>query len=309
MATFSKKTFNAVTYSAIRPTYPRALYDFVYHYHERTPGARWDRAVDLGCGTGQATTELTAFQEVIGVDPSESMVRKAEDLVVNSPLSNKVSYVQHAAEDLDFLESGSVDLIVAAQAAHWFDYSKLWPQLSRVLRKNGSVAFWGYSQFRIAGCPSLTPLIHDYSLGKDPNNSLGLYWEQPGRSILDNHFLDVPKAPEPDFKDHEHIFWTGDYYPAISSPRPTLLRKGVSWEGFQAYLRTFSALYAFHEKHPEDASKRTGLAHRPSDGKGGDIVERFWWRLKDEIAKHNGGDEGEEVDIEWPMAMLLFKRS
>ena len=67
----------------------------------------------------------------------------------------------------------------------------------------------GYSQFRIAGYPSVTPIIEEYCQGQSLSNSVGPYWEQPGRSILDNHFLDIPRAPEPEFKDHEHIFWTG----------------------------------------------------------------------------------------------------
>jgi hypothetical protein len=39
-------------YAAFRPTCPRSLFDFIFRYHERNKGARWDRAVDLGCGTG-----------------------------------------------------------------------------------------------------------------------------------------------------------------------------------------------------------------------------------------------------------------
>lgn len=67
MATFSKASFNAVRYNIARPTYPRQLFDFVSHFHEhgclpasdishhdqRSLKARWDLAVDLGCGTGQ----------------------------------------------------------------------------------------------------------------------------------------------------------------------------------------------------------------------------------------------------------------
>ena len=52
MATFAKGTFDFARYAAARPTYPRQLYDFVFKYHERSRGAKWDLAVDLGCGTG-----------------------------------------------------------------------------------------------------------------------------------------------------------------------------------------------------------------------------------------------------------------
>ena len=54
MATFSKLPFNTAVYAAARPTYPRQLFDFVFRYHgEKSVGkARWDVAVDLGCGTG-----------------------------------------------------------------------------------------------------------------------------------------------------------------------------------------------------------------------------------------------------------------
>ncbi|KAI0049342.1 hypothetical protein FA95DRAFT_1604467, partial [Auriscalpium vulgare] len=77
MTTFAKTTFNTARYAAARPTYPRQLYDFVFQYHERTRGAKWDTALDLGCGTGQATVELTPFKRVVGVDPSAKMIESA----------------------------------------------------------------------------------------------------------------------------------------------------------------------------------------------------------------------------------------
>lgn len=77
--------------------------------------------------------------------------------------SSKYAFVQGSGEDLSkaIPDDGSVDLIIAgtyglakshqslsayilveAQAAHWFDWSKVWPETSRVLRKNGTAAFW-----------------------------------------------------------------------------------------------------------------------------------------------------------------------
>lgn len=41
----------------------------------------------------------------------------------------------------------------------------------------------------------MTPLITAFAQGKDPVNSLGPYFERPGRTILENHLLDVP-SPE-----------------------------------------------------------------------------------------------------------------
>lgn len=55
MSTFAKGTFDFARYAAARPTYPRQLYDFVFKYHERSRGAKWDLAVDLGCGTGPSS--------------------------------------------------------------------------------------------------------------------------------------------------------------------------------------------------------------------------------------------------------------
>ena len=87
----------------------------------------------------------------------------------NANATTQFEFVQAPAEDLSFLKDASVDLLVAgthaspppslsastdsaprrsrtaldpAQSAHWFDWSKMWPEAARVLRKGGSVAFW-----------------------------------------------------------------------------------------------------------------------------------------------------------------------
>lgn len=53
MATFASATFDAARYAAARPTYPKQLYDFIFDYHRRHPAARFETALDLGCGTGK----------------------------------------------------------------------------------------------------------------------------------------------------------------------------------------------------------------------------------------------------------------
>ncbi|KAI5117619.1 hypothetical protein M0805_001219 [Coniferiporia weirii] len=343
MATFSKAAFDTAKYAAARPTYPRQLFDFVFRFHEHGstntgPGAipsptdggntgalrtrervRWDTALDLGCGTGQATPELHPFRRVIGVDPSAKMLVGARQHLADvlgsshseSPSPNpsqsqsqgQYEFVQSPAERLSFLEDGSVDLVVSAQAAHWFDWTALWPELARVLRTNGTVAFWGYSEMRLSRYPTLTPLIHAYSRGTDPKDSIGPYWEQPGRSIVDNHLQDVPAAENVvpgAFRAEERVYFTGSHYPTLPSPRPVILRKKTTWGGFEAYLHSFSALHTFRAQNPADAA-------RPE----GDVAARFVKQLKEGVrgvGAENGVEDGDEVEVEWPLALVLVKR-
>ncbi|KAI0659100.1 S-adenosyl-L-methionine-dependent methyltransferase [Cubamyces menziesii] len=308
MATFSKATFNAAKYASSRPTYPRQLYDFVFQFHGRAKGARWDTAVDVGCGTGQATVELTPFQRIIGVDPSARMVEQARESVktrlAGLDLSSQIEFVQSSAEDLSCLKDGSVDLVIAAQACHWFKWDKFWPEVARVLRKDGTFAAWGYSEFRLSRFPSATAIINDYAQGSDPANSLGTYWERPGRTILDEHLVAVPDPREvlPDkFSEFERVFFTGSHYPDLPNARPVILRKRMSWEELLGYFRTWSPLHTFHEKHPEDLKREDG-----------DIAVRFWRKLKEEVARAEGKEvpkDEDPIDIEWPLALILARRA
>ncbi|KAI0746703.1 S-adenosyl-L-methionine-dependent methyltransferase [Daedaleopsis nitida] len=335
MATFGKATFNAAKYASSRPTYPRQLYDFVFKSHEAAKGARWDTAVDVGCGTGQATVELTPFKRIIGVEPSTRMIEQARESVKTQlaglDLSSQIEFVQSSAEDLSALQDGSVDLIVAAQAAHWFKWDKFWPEAARVLRKDGTFAAWvspvptfslqmlsvrrvpltqphpgtqGYSEFRLSRYPSATRLINDYSQGTDPQNSLGTYWEQPGRGILDNHFLAVPDPTQahPDaFSAFERVYFTGTHHPDLPGARPVILRKTMTWAELMGYFRTWSPLHTFHEKYPEDLKRADG-----------DIATRFWGRLKEEVARVEEKEvpkDEDPIDVEWPLALLLARKA
>jgi len=52
MSAFANSNFPATLYSLTRPTYPCRLFEYVFNYHERKHAAEWDRALDIGCGTG-----------------------------------------------------------------------------------------------------------------------------------------------------------------------------------------------------------------------------------------------------------------
>ncbi|KAG8957233.1 hypothetical protein FRC03_010354 [Tulasnella sp. 419] len=330
MATFANVGFNVANYASFRPTYPLSLYRYILSHHvagtqgKSTKGIRNGVALDIGCGTGQVTKILPnlGFTNVIGTDPSAKMIDQANNELQTN--EKEIRYMISKAEEVDaVLPPHSVDLITAGQAAHWFDHDRLWPALSRVLKPGGLVAFWGYAEFRLPGRPDLTPAIKDFSNGSD---KLGPFWEQPGRNILDDHFraIPFPTSPEWDQASARRVYFGGEHLPELDVPffempedevnKPgeeelelieipdaneyktnVILRKKLTWEGLQAYFRTWSSLHSYHEKNPDDKARK-------GRGKDGDIVERFVESLKDEIG-------GNEVTIEWPLTLIMIKKT
>lgn len=214
------------------------------------------------------------------------------------PGSQQFRFVHSAAEDLSSFPDSSTDMAISAQAAHWFNWPKLWKELARVMRPGGSVAVWGYSEFRLTEHPSVTPLIHAYSQGSDPAKSLGPHWERPGRTIVDEHLQAIPDGNTlvPGMlSDFQRIYFTGDHHPNLPDPRPVILRTKTTWDGLLGYLRTFSSLHTYHEKYPQDL-----------DDPYGDISVRFWKTLQEEV-KREKGDVGTHVMVEWPLALILAK--
>ena len=90
--------------------------------------------VDLGAGTGKLTRSLVALgHRVIAVEPLPEMIAHLRAAVPG------VSVVEGGAEAIP-LESGSADVVTAAQAFHWFDHGPALREIARVLRLGGSVA-------------------------------------------------------------------------------------------------------------------------------------------------------------------------
>ena len=126
-------------YALHRPDYPP---DLVSALAECCQGR--DHALDVGCGNGQLTVALArAFRRVTGTDPSASQIASA----ATHP---KVSYRVEGAETIGEPDA-SVDLIVAAQAAHWFDLNRFYPEVKRVLKPGGVIALVSYGVPELEG--------------------------------------------------------------------------------------------------------------------------------------------------------------
>ena len=113
--------------------YPEDLYRFLEAQCDAL-----DLAWDCATGSGQAAQDLArTFSRIIATDISK-------ELLALAPPHPRISYRVASAEESG-IESGSVDLITVAQALHWFDLDRFWPETMRVLKKDGIMVFWGYN--------------------------------------------------------------------------------------------------------------------------------------------------------------------
>ena len=93
------------------------------------------RVLDLGAGSGQLSGPLVAAgHDVVAVDTSSDMLAQ---LTVRLP---GVPTFVATAEELP-LPDDDVDVVVAGQAAHWFDPLRASAEFRRVLRPGGAVGF------------------------------------------------------------------------------------------------------------------------------------------------------------------------
>jgi hypothetical protein len=73
----------------------------------------------------------------------------ADDVVPATPIHFAISTAEDlpGAELASALPPGSVDLLTAATAAHWFDMARFWPRASSLVRPGGTVALWTGADF------------------------------------------------------------------------------------------------------------------------------------------------------------------
>lgn len=162
---------HASLYETHRPSYPDALFDWLAR---QTPSH--DLAWDCATGNGQAALGLAAhYRQVVASDASESQIAQAR-------FHERVRYFRASAEKTS-LDDQSVDLVTAAQAAHWFDLPGFFKEARRVLRPEGVIAIWCYNLHSINS--EIDPILYRYY-----EEIVGPYWP-PERRIVEDRYQSI----------------------------------------------------------------------------------------------------------------------
>src|SRR6266496_3944200 len=161
----------AADYAKFRPSYPRKLFDYL-----GSVAPNRQLAWDCGTGNGQAAVGLASvFDHVIATDASEKQIANAQP-------HERVEYRVASAEESG-LESGTIDLIMVAQALHWFDLPRFYEEVPRVLKNNGVFAASAYNLLHVE--PAIDEVVNRYYY-----EVVGPFWP-PERKLVEN-FADLP---------------------------------------------------------------------------------------------------------------------
>jgi len=131
-----KATFNedAEKYHKYRPRYPQALFDKLIHDTNISPTSN---LLEIGPGTGQATTPLAKFGSAItAVELGESLAEKARSVLKEY---QNVRVLTGSYEDIE-LPALSFDLIYSATAFHWIQPEVRFEKSAQLLKPEGYLA-------------------------------------------------------------------------------------------------------------------------------------------------------------------------
>jgi ubiquinone/menaquinone biosynthesis C-methylase UbiE len=194
-------------YATFGPTYPIALYDFIFKHVKN-----YDTAWDCGTGNGQVARYLAAsFKQVYATDISQQQLE-------NAVQADNILYSVSGAGQTNF-KNNQFDLITVGQALHWFDIEKFYSEVGRVVRPDGLLAVWGYTVCTIN--PEIDTHVLDYYF-----NIVGPYWDS-ARKIVEEEYKNIPFPFE-----------------EITSPK-FFIEVDWSIDEFAGYLTTWSATQKF----------------------------------------------------------------
>jgi SAM-dependent methyltransferase len=220
-------------YASYRPSYPVEAWQWI---ESATGMGPHTVACDLGSGTGIATRALLErCARVFAVEPNAEMRASAE-----RALAHAAGFVSvDGAAEATTLPDGCVDVVLAAQAFHWFQLDRARRELRRILKPGGFLALlWnerlvdaspflvGLEALLLAWCPEYTQICHKSSM---PESKVAELYGQGGYQGRR-------------FENRQDLDWSGlrgrvrsySYVPAAGQ------------SGHEAFYQALRALYERH---------------------------------------------------------------
>lgn len=227
-------------YIRYRPGYPPELFAWLA---AQTEGHRL--AWDCGCGNGQASLGLTPFyRHVIATDPSP---RQIENAIPHEGISYAVATAEESG-----LPDGCADLILVAQALHWFDFDRFYAEAMRVARRGGTLAAVSYGELKVEGAPDAV-VSHFY------HATIAPYWP-PERRHVDEGYKNIPFP-----------------FARIDAP-PFAMEVEWNMEQLLGYLGTWSAVKEFEKRNGRDPRELIAGELQTAWGNG-EQTRRVSWPL------------------------------
>ncbi len=216
----------ADAYHQFRPTYPPQLFARLAAASEGHSLA-WDCAT----GSGQAALPLAGFYEsVLATDASARQLRHSMNNDSNQHSnhhSNRAGvYFVQAPAEVPCVKPASVDLLVVAQALHWFHRPTFFSIAQSVLAPGGVFAAWTYNLMIVD--TAIDPLLNNFY-----HNTLGAYWPAE-RRLVENGYADIAIPFEP--------FALGDF----------AMTANWNLDALCGYLSTWSAVQYYKEDTGDD---------------------------------------------------------
>ncbi|KAL7881309.1 hypothetical protein AOLI_G00081570 [Acnodon oligacanthus] len=225
---------HASSYLKYRVTPPEELITKILTFLSSHNGSLCELAVDLGCGSGQGTVLLAPhFTQVVGTDISPAQLEQA----VKHNSAPNISYRECPAEELP-CEDGSVDLVTAFSAFHWFDHPRFLQEADRILKPRGCLAFLNYSldiELSYGDCSQ--ELNHICKEFYDVLLSHQHWYLGPGSRVLYEQTYNSLQYP---VKEWEPSFW---------------VRQVVPLSRYIGMVESFSSYQLLLQKDPEEARR------------------------------------------------------
>lgn len=215
------------------------------------------------------------FKAIQGYDTSANQIKHAKE---NNSFGN-ISYDIADGHILPVKDS-SVDLVTCSQSFHWLDTNVFYPELNRILKKNGVVALITYEMpfLKLNTTKTMdgmdkSDMIRQLIRNFYGHSKIKSYWAHKERYLVDTAFKTVvlPFPNQIRFDD-------------------TLVNEGISASAIVGYIYSWSAFHSLKEKNPNEADA---------------FIDEF-----NKIAKEICGDlDADCFSLEFPFHLVMARKA